>query len=714
LKEGVHVIPSSQLLFGFMPGQLVFILLFGAALYWFIKPLYDKIRWIRGLGRPAPDTRGNVPQRLKNALIQVLGQTKVIRTSRGWAPGVMHAAMFYGFLVMQLNNLGIIIEGVVPAWHINFGPIYALIDTFYILVALGCVVFAYIRYVKKPARLSQGMESLNILLFIFGLVVTELGAETMHTAINGHASSFAYLSNALVPLFSGLSPEAAQLVYNLFWWGHMAVLASFMYYLPRSKHLHLLLAPVNLYFNPYNERPRGQMTHIDLEDENAESFGVSKLEEFTWKDLLDVMTCIECGRCQDNCPAYMTGKPLSPKKIIVDLKHHLYERGPLWALLAQSTGGEAAVAGAAAAGGVTLTEAQQAILNKKLIGDVITTDEIWSCTTCNACVEACPLGIDPMSKITDMRRSLTMMEGDFPSEVNVTFRNLEKQGNPWGLGAHTRMAWAEGLDVKTVDETLDAEYVYYVGCAGSFDQRSQKIARAVVQLLQKAGVSFALLGKHEKCNGDLARRIGNEMLFQQLAMENIETMKAFGVKKVITHCPHCFNTIGNEYKQFGFEVETVHHTQLLAKLVAEGKLKPEGTLAERVAFHDSCYLARYNDEVDAPRQILQAIPGLELLEMANSGKCGTCCGAGGGRMWMEEHLGNKKVNIERTEQAMATNPTAVASNCPFCLTMLKDGLLEVDSSGKVGTYDVAELLLQVIDPDTGKAIKAGVQAEAGD
>lgn len=702
------MVPSAQWLFNVIPGELIFVLLFGASLYWFITPLIAKVGWIKAIGRPAPQTQGHMAQRLKSTLNQVFGQSKVVRTSRGWAPGLMHVFVFYGFLVMQLNNLAILIEGVVPAWHINFGPVYLLTDTFYILVTVSVVAFAYIRYVKKPQRLSQGMESANILLFIFGLVAMELGAEVMHSLVRpDEVSAFAYLSNAIAPAFAGLSEQGKQYLYDFFWWGHMVDLAGFMYYLPRSKHLHLLLAPFNLYLNPYDgDRPRGQMTHVNLEDETAESFGVAKLEEFTWKDMLDTMSCIECGRCQDNCPAHMTGKPLSPKKIIVDLKHHLYEKGPVMALLA-AAGDDAAKEAVMN----SLTAEQKAALDKNLIGDVISTDEIWSCTTCNACVEACPLGIDPMSKITDMRRSLTMMEGDFPSEVNATFKNLEKQGNPWGIGAHTRGDWAADLQIQTVAETLDAEYIYWAGCAGSFDQRSQKIARATVQLLQQAGVSFAILGKHEKCTGDPARRIGNEMLFQQLAMENIETLQSFGVKKIITHCPHCFNTIGQEYKQFGFEVETLHHTQVLNRLVQEGKLKPEQKVEQKVAFHDSCYLARYNDEVDAPRQILQAIPGLEMLEMANNGKCGTCCGAGGGRMWMEEHLGDKKVNIERTEQALATNPTAVASNCPFCLTMLKDGLLEKDTTGQVGTFDVAELLLQAMAPAPEVKLGEPVPAE---
>lgn len=666
------MVPSAIKLFGVIPGQLVFAVLFIAANYWFFKPLYEKYLWIKTVGRPYHGGKGLSKERLLSTAKQIFGHTKLLRTGRSVVPGIMHLLVFYGFLAMQLNNLAIVVEGL-TGWHVNLGPAYLVVNLFYVLVATGCIAFAFVRYVLKPARLSQALESLWVLLFIMGLVITEAGAEAAAIAATGEGAQWAWVTAPIAAAFPGISE-----LWGIFWWGHMAVLGGFMYFLPRSKHIHLLVAPFNLYFAP--AKPKGQLSYMNLEDETAETFGVSALEHLDQKHLMDLLACIECGRCMDQCPAHNTGKLLNPKNIIVNMKHHLYEKGPMMTLLAAGAEGTAAVAD-----------------GPRLIGDVVTEQEIWACTTCRACVEACPIGIDPMEKIVEMRRSLVLMEGSFPEEVNVSFRNLERQGNPWGISQSQREDWCADLNVKKMRDVGEAEYLFWAGCTGCFDNRSQKIVRATVQLLQEADVDFAVLGKEEKCTGDPARRIGNEMLFQQLAMENVATLQSYDVKKIITHCPHCVNTIKNEYQQFGLDVEVLHHTQVLSHLVKDGKLEPKEPVEAKITYHDSCYLGRYNDVYAPPRDVLAAIPGVQLQEMEKHGSKGMCCGAGGGRMWMEEHEG-KRVNLERTHQALDTSPDMVATNCPFCMTMMTDGVQSEDKSGKVQVRDVAELLLKSVKP----------------
>lgn len=668
------MVPSAVKLFGIIPGQVIFLVLFALAIYWFVGPLYEKFLWIKTIGRPYHGGKGMTAERVLSVIRQIFGHTKILRTGRSPVPGIMHLFVFYGFLMMQLNNLAIVVEGV-TGWHVNLGPLYLFVNLFYVLVAVGCITFAYERYVRKPQRLSQALESLWVLLFIMGLVLTEAGTEAAAIAATGEGAAYAWLTAPIATAFPGIAN-----LWGVFWWGHMAVLGGFMYFLPRSKHIHLLVAPFNLYYAP--SKPKGQLSFMDLEDETAEQFGVSALEHLEWKHLMDVMACIECGRCQDQCPAYHTGKALSPKNVIVNMKHHLYEQGPMMALMA-------------AGGAAVATE------GPSLIGGVVTEPEIWACTTCRACVEACPLGIDPMEKLVEMRRSLVLMEGSFPQEVNVTFRNLERQGNPWGISPSQREEWSADLNVKKMRDVGEAEYLFWAGCTGCFDNRSQKIVRSTVQLLQEAAVDFAVLGKEEKCTGDPARRIGNEMLFQQLAMENVATLQGYGVQKIITHCPHCVNTIKHEYQQFGLEVEVLHHTQVLSQLVKDGKLKPQERVEAKITYHDSCYLGRYNDVYAPPRDVLEAIPGVQLQEMEQHGSKGMCCGAGGGRMWMEEHEG-VRVNVDRTKQALETNPDMVATNCPFCMTMMSDGIQAEDHTGQVEVQDVAELLLRSVKPGGGE------------
>jgi Fe-S oxidoreductase len=408
-----------------------------------------------------------------------------------------------------------------------------------------------------------------------------------------------------------------------------------------------------------------------LEDETATTFGVDKITEFSWKDVMDMYTCTECGRCTSQCPAYNTDKPLNPKQFLMELKdfyvHNAY----------------------------TVTEGSEAdrakILDAPLVPNVIDPEILWSCTTCRACEEACPVFIEYVQKIVDMRRQLVLMRGEFPAEAQATLRNIENNGNPWGIGFDERANWAKGLGVPSLAEKPEVEVLYWVGCAGSFDDRNKRVSTAVVKILQEAKIDFAILGPEETCTGDPARRIGNEYLFQTLAKQNIETLGRYKFKTVLAQCPHCFNTIKNEYPQFGGNYEVVHHTDFIARLIESGRIKPVKDLKETLTYHDSCYLGRYNDVYESPRKVVQSIPGVEYREVELSKQFGRCCGAGGGRMWMEEHLGTR-VNHKRLEDLQTVQPQTIASACPFCMTMLSDATR--DKHVEIKTKDIAELVAE--------------------
>jgi Fe-S oxidoreductase len=424
---------------------------------------------------------------------------------------------------------------------------------------------------------------------------------------------------------------------------------------------------------------------MNLEDETAETFGVSKIEEFTWKQLLDLYACTECGRCSENCPATLTGKPLSPKLTIHHLREHLQKKGKV--LLSQDGKEE------------TEPVNPEGELGRALVGEVCQHDELWSCTTCGNCMENCPVFIEHIHKYVDMRRYLVLMESSFPAEVQNVMRNWETNSNPWGLGFATRGDWSKDLPVKTMAEDSQVEYLFYVGCGGSFDERAKKISSAMVTLLNEAGVSFAILGAEEKCCGETARRIGNEYLFQTMAAELVETINSYGVQKIITTCPHGYNCLKNEYPQFGGQWVVYHHSEILAQLLRDGRLQTKVVMDKHLIFHDSCYLGRYNSIYDQPRSLIKSIPGLRFSEMDRSRNKSFCCGAGGGRMWMEETLGDRKINDARTEQALALKPDIIGVSCPFCTTMFEDGLKDRNMEEEVRVYDLAELLAQTIKSD---------------
>jgi len=681
---------------GYFPANLLFGLIFIAAIALFLFTVYKLYRRLR-LGQPE-DRFDQIGERLKGVVTFVLGQQRVVREPAGWG----HFFIFWGFIILTIGSLetfGVGLYNGFAYWKFLGKTVTAslylsqdLLCTA-VLIALG--VALYRRFVIKPARLqfcdqqAANLDASLIISLILVLIVLLFGARAVEYRLAqvepGHYfPQAAFISVALSGMFAGL-PESSLLGwYSFFWWGHTLVILGFLVYIPFSKHLHILGAIPNVFFRRF--RPLGELTKMDLEDETVETYGVSKIEEFTWKQNLDLYACTECGRCSENCPANLTGKPLSPKETIHHLKRHLLAKGKL--LLDQG----------AAKGGQPL-EGAAAELSKALVGEVCLNDEIWSCTTCGNCMEHCPVFIEHIPKYVDMRRYLVLMESNFPVEVQTVLRNWETNSNPWGLAFATRGDWAQGLEVKTLAENPAVEYLFYVGCTGSFDERSKKVTAAMIKLLNRAGVSFGILGAEEKCCGETARRIGNEYLFQSMATELTGTINGYGVKKIITTCPHGYNCLKNEYPQFGGNWEVYHHTEFLARLLREGRLTPRRRLDKRLTFHDSCYLGRYNGIYADPRGILKSIPGLRLKEMARHRAKSFCCGAGGGRMWMEETLGVQKINEARADQALALNPEVIAVSCPFCTIMFEDGLKARDQEETVKVYDIAELLAQALEAD---------------
>jgi len=650
----------------FVPGGAILLALailgFGA-FFWRAWRLYRYMR----LGRD--EARIDHPwRRLRDELVVYLGQRKLLKRPY-YVRGIAHAFIFWGFLIITIGTIDLLIDGIVGFHVPGIGSaLFAwTIDIFAVLVLASIAVAAARRAYFPPPRMHVARDGYVILGLIGLLMVTLLVFEGAGKSAGLLEKGYTAPPIAGALLGSIFSHDAAGIVFPVAWWTHVVTVLAFAAYLPQSKHLHIVTTLPNVFFR--KQTPRGQLSLIE-DIENQETFGAASLRDLSWKQLLDGYTCTECGRCSDNCPALATGKPLDPQRIVLDVRDQLLRDGPK-----------------------LLAEAQGEIPSPAHFSET-KPEELWACTTCAACVEACPVTIEHIDKIVDMRRYLALMEGAAPPEAQRAMTNIERAGNPWGEPRETRGDWAKELGVPTYTEKPDAEWLYFVGCAASVDRRNQKVARALVQVLRAAGVSFAILGTEETCNGDPARRIGNEYLWQVQAQQNIETFKKYGVRKVIASCPHCFNTIANEYPQLGGSYEVVHALQLVDRLIAEGKLKVGRGMAEAVAYHDPCYLGRHNGVYDAPRAVLDAVPGVQRVEIEPYHReRGFCCGAGGGRMWMEEKVG-QRVNHRRIDQLLATNSgaTKVASGCPFCLIMLEEGVGAKGVQEQIRPVDVLELV----------------------
>ncbi len=671
---------------------LAFLAVTGYAVYLFAHLVYGRIIFIR-LGKKA-NLKKDVQQRIQEVLVNVFGQKKLLKDTRS---GIMHVIMFYGFIILQFGAIELIIKGFVRGFEFPLGDAHKYfslsqeITTVLVLLAVGYAF--YRRYMEKLPRLKRGLKPGLVLIFLSTLMTSILLTLAFEHVWLGRTdySVYAPVSTLLAGCFDEIGTTAAGGLFYLFWWVHLLTLLAFLVYVPQSKHAHLLFAPVNVMLR--DTKPVGKLTSIDLEDESQDVYGVGKIEDFRRNQLIDLYACVECGRCTSMCPASGTGKTLSPMDLIVKLRDHLTEKGaaitsrtPWMPAFAFSGNAQATVA----EGAEPTTSAQDV----NLIGDVITAEELWACTTCRNCEDQCPVANEHVEKIIDMRRYLVLTEGDMPHEAARYFQNIERQSNPWGINRKERIKWREGrsdIHVPTFDEVEEFEYLFFVGAMGSFDARSQKIAQSFAKIMNVAGISFAILGNEERNSGDTARRMGNEFLFQQLCQENIATFRAYNVKKIVTICPHTYNTFKHEYPEFGLEAEVYHHTELLLQWIREGRIKPSFEVNEAVAYHDSCYLGRYNQLYDTPRQILASIPGVKILEMERNREDAMCCGAGGGMMWLEEKQG-KRINIERTEQALKLNPTTIASNCPYCLTMMSDGTKAKDVEDRVKTLDIVEIV----------------------
>jgi Fe-S oxidoreductase len=649
-------------------------------------------------GRPAPERLAHPLRSLTAELRDVFAQRKLLKRP---VPGVAHFVTFWAFIVLlftiieaygALVRRDFAIPGIGRSAALGF-----LEDLFATLVLLALITFATIRAVNSPNRRDRASrfygshtgQADTILVMIFLVIATLL----LYRGAQEDAHVFPYRGDGWWPFASKavsyITPNsfAFETVFIL---GQIAVVMSFLVLVLYSKHLHIFSAPLNV---ALSRRPKalGPLAStpdlealMESEDENA-VVGAGLVRHFTRKQLLDTITCTECGRCQDACPAWNTGKPLNPKLVITNIRDEMFREAP--ALL--GSGGD----GTGGGGGEPDDQVE-----RPLVPDVIEPDVLWSCTTCGACVEECPVDIEHVDAIVDMRRFQVLIESAFPAEAGTMLRAVENQGNPWGLSAAKRLEWTEGLDfeVPVVTDRIpdDVEYLYWVGCAGALDDRARRSTRAIARLLHHAGVGFAVLGPRESCTGDPARRLGNEYLFQEQAKTNIETLDSAGVRKVVASCPHCFNSLAREYPALGGRYEVIHHSQLLGRLVEEGRLRPERTVESTVTYHDPCYLGRHNEVYDPPRRVLDAVPGMAQVEMRRCRSRGFCCGAGGARMWMEERIG-KRVNVERTDEALGTGADIIATACPYCLIMLGDAVTAraaEEPDRKATVIDIAQVL----------------------
>ncbi|HUX61707.1 MAG TPA: (Fe-S)-binding protein [Ignavibacteriaceae bacterium] len=659
--------------------NIIFIIVFIAAIGFF---LFNSRKIIKNLtaGKKKDYRLDNIGKRLKNVWIIAFLQKKLLRDFKA---GILHVFIFWGFVLFLFAVIEAFIQGFYSPFTFQFlGPVYSIItiieDVMGLMVIISVLYALYRRYVIHIPRLEVGkaekIDATIILLLIMFVVIGMFGENISLIASHNFVLKnyeVRPVSALLSPLFYSDQHTNAVTFFEIFWWMHVVVVLTFLNYLPYSKHLHVLTSIPNTFFA--NLEPiRNTIKPLNLEDESIEVFGAADIEQFSWKQILDGYSCTQCGRCFSVCPAATVGKSLSPRKIIVDIRHRVEEKAPL----------------------VLESKSNEEIFGKTLVHDYISDTELWECTTCMACVQECPVMIEHIDSIVDMRRNLVLTESQFPSNLNNVFKSLETNYTPWAFNQSDRAAWAEGMNIKTMAEDPKGEILFWVGCAGSFDERYKKVTKAFASLMQKANIDFRILGTEEKCNGDSARRLGNEYLAQMLMKENIETLNNYGVKKIVTACPHCFHSIKNEYKQFGGNFEVLHHTQLLEEILSEGKVKlKDDDLSKKVTYHDSCYIGRYNGIYDSPRNSLEKINGLEIVEMERNKSKGFCCGGGGGRMFLEDEEGGR-INVERTREALETAVPTIASACPFCMTMLTDGVKHFEKIEEVEVKDIAEIIFE--------------------
>jgi Fe-S oxidoreductase/nitrate reductase gamma subunit len=633
------------------------------ALAIFARGMWQRVRLWRA-GRPE-HRLDRIPERVRLLLVQALGQARTLSQAY---PGVMHAIMFWGFLALFMGTVLATIDYDITLPFYDYkllkGPFYlvyeAVLDVFGLFFVIGLAMAVWRRFIVRSRRLDPtarfaGVLALLLVINVTGFVMEACRLAAVRPAWGPWSPVGWGLGQAL--LAAGMTDGELRGLHLAVWLFHAAVSLAFIAVIPYSYFVHLITTPLNIFFAKLG--PRGAIAKIEHIEE-AEALGVSRLEEFSWKRRLDFDACVECGRCQEACPAWLAGTALNPKQIIVKLKRHLHGQLP-----------------------------------GPIHGTLIAAEELWACTTCMACVQECPAFIDIVDTIIDLRRFLALSEGALPSTAPQSLQNIQRAGNPWGLPPAERLAWAHGLDVPVLEPGREVEYLYWVGCSASYDKRNQAIARSVVRILKTAGVSFAVM-QEERCHAEVGRRLGEEYLYQTVQQETVAALDRYRFRKVITHCPHCFNTIKNEFPQFGGTYQVVHHSQVIEELIASGRIRLRRPVEATLAFHDSCYLGRYNGIMDAPRAVAQAVPGLRVIELPRSRERGLCCGGGGGHMWMEVPA-RKRVNIIRVEEALATEATMVGTACPFCLAMIDLGRKVAGAEERLAVKDISELVAQSLE-----------------
>lgn len=661
--------------------NIVFILFFLAAISFFVFSCQSLIRHML-IAKKKDNRFEKIGERIKRVFTVAFGQSKLLRDP---IAGSIHFVIFWGFMLFLFAVLESILQGFYSPFSFKFlGPLYLPItlvqDVFGLLVIFAIVLSLIRRFVIKVKRLEVDREgkidATVILLLIMIVCISMFGQNISHVV----KQNFILDPNELRPISSAIgaslfsSSTNAIIPFEISWWIHIITIFGFVNYLPYSKHLHVLTSIPNTFFANV-ESKKNTIQPLNLDDENAEYFGSADIDQMSWKQILDGYSCTECGRCTSVCPAAAVGKSLSPRKIIVDIRRRTSDKAPL------------------IVNGVTESE----VLSKTLVHDYITDSELWACTTCNACVQECPVMIEHVDSIVDMRRNLVLTESNFPNSLNNVFKSLETNFTPWVFNQADRANWADGMNIKTMAEDPHCEILFWVGCAGSFDSRYKKVSQAFASIMQKGNVNFRILGTEEKCNGDTARRLGNEYLAQMMMKENIETLNKYGVKRIVTACPHCFHSLGREYKQFGGNYEVLHHSQLMEELLHSHRIELKNSEdLSLVTYHDSCYIGRYNNVYDEPRNTLRSIENIDLVEMRRNKSRGFCCGAGGGRMFLEDEEGGR-INIERTNEALETKADTIASACPFCMTMLTDGVKHLEKTDEVSVKDIAEIVLENIN-----------------